>query len=142
MRKRDREELGRYIRHVADEMGLRDWSIGLVKRELPADQGEQANVEVVYGRKLAKITLRETFRSEHPEDQRQIIVHELVHCHFEPAVGQVRCDLEDHLSRQADRLFWEAFKRNIEYAVDALAEAIAPRMPLIDWPEVKHGRTS
>ena len=118
---------------MADEMELRDWTI--VLSDKPAPEDALGYVKVTYGRKLATIDLTPDFRDCDLEEQRHTVVHELVHCHLEPATNMVLNDLEEPLGKQADQIFWEGFKRQNEYAVDALASAIAKHMPLIDWPK-------
>lgn len=131
MTKKERKALGLYIRWVGDAMELRDWTFELSRKE--PDTDAFATVTPTYGRKIAVIDLCPDFRAMAPEKQRHVIVHELVHCHLEPAASMVRSDLEKHLGETTDRVFWDGFKRQVEYGVDALASAIAKHMPLIDW---------
>jgi hypothetical protein len=114
-----------YIRRLADLMRLRDWTIEL-DPPLADDDSRAGHVVVIYGRKLAQIALRPT---QDAAELRHTIVHELVHCHFEPACAMVHTDLEEVLGKAADQVFWHAFRRSAEYAVDGLADAIAPLMP-------------
>lgn len=132
MKKRDRKALSEYIRRVADLMELRDWTVSLSKE--PSPEGISARVSVTYGRKLAWIQVAPAFRDEHPDDQRQTIVHELVHCHVDAAYSMVLNDLEELLGKPADSIFLKGYKRQMEHGVDALASALAKRMPLVDWP--------
>jgi hypothetical protein len=133
VKKRDRKALGEYIRWVANEMELRDWTF-TVAREA-SDEAHDASVSITYGRKRAQIYVSADFRAFDPGRQTHTIVHELVHCHLDSACGMVRNDLEEHLGKQADRLFWDAFRRQMEYGVDALADAIAKHLPPIKWPD-------
>lgn len=114
-------------------MELRDWEVIVAVGDLETP-GAGAEVEVVEGRKLARIVVDENFRGKAPDVQRYIVVHELVHCHLTPVQHQVEYDLEKELGRQADRLFSDGFRRNLEYGVDGLASAIAKHLPLIEWP--------
>jgi hypothetical protein len=122
VKKRDRKALFAYIRSTADEMGLRDWEIRL--SDEPAREGKGASVGCVFGRKFAS-----------PEDQRDTIVHELIHLHLEPASDMVYRDLEKILGRPADAAFTNGFDRQLEYAIDGLAGALAQHTPLIEWPK-------
>ena len=133
MTKHEREVLGEYVRSVADTMELRDWRIEISDEPAPVDS--HGHVTNTYGRKLAVIRFAADFRSLDAEQQRHTVVHELVHCHLESATNMVLNDLESHLSKQSDQLFWEGFKRQIEYGVAALAYALAKHIPLIVWPE-------
>lgn len=131
MTKRDSKALGQYIRWIADEIGLRDWTLHLLDET--ADEDCNAQTRLIFGRKLASIRVATEFRELEPERIRQTIVHELVHCHFAAATNQVEHDLSEHLGSQASNLFFAGFLRNLEYGVDAVAGALAPHMPLIDW---------
>lgn len=133
MTKRDRAELGRYIRWVADAIGLRDWELDLMLE--PAEEGHVAEVDPTFGRRHAELRFCAKFRERDPEAQRNAVVHELVHCHLAPLQSQVEDDLDQLLGKPADLVFSLAFRRNLEYSVDALAEAIAEHMPLIAWPK-------
>lgn len=132
MKKRDRRALGEYIRHVADRMELRDWTLHLDSD--PCHDSNNASMNSIYGRKIARIRVHEGFRTWEPERQRHAIVHELVHCHLWSATEMVQCDLAEHLKKQGDRIFWDGFRRQVEYGVDGLASAIAKHLPLIEWP--------
>jgi hypothetical protein len=132
VRKRDRKALERYIRTTADEMGLRDWRISLSRK--PADGSANAAIWLRTNHKEAVIYVAADFRDHAPDEQRCSIVHELIHCHLEPPTKLLTGDLRQHLG-DSGSLFIEAFINAIEYGVDGLATAIAPRLPLIDWPE-------
>jgi hypothetical protein len=133
MLQKDRKALGEYIRWVADRMELRDWEFKLEHE--PAAEDCDAEIRITYGRKLALIYFNSGFREYDAARQAHTVAHEPVHCHLEPACNMVQNDLEKHLSRQADQLFWDAFKRQIEYGVDSLASAIAKSLPPIAWPK-------
>lgn len=120
-----------YVRTIANVVELRDWTI-TVSRE-PAPKGCSGHVEITYGRKLATISLDSSFRGRSREDQRQTVVHELVHLHLESAANMVQNDLEQWLGKQADQIFYDGFKRQMEYGVDALADALAKHLPLVEW---------
>lgn len=133
VKKRERKALGRYIRSVADEMGLRDWTLHLLRE--PCDEDCNAQTHMVYGRRTAHIRVSEGFRDREPEGIRQTVVHELTHLHFAAATSQAELDLEGHLGAQAHGVFWNGWQRNFEYGIDATAVALAPHMPLIDWDD-------
>lgn len=135
MKKRDRKALVTYIRSTADQVGLKDWEV--VLSDEPAAEGKAASVQAAFGRKFARILIGKGFRGEAPEDQRDTIMHELVHLHLEPAADMVYRDLEKILGRPADAVFTNGFDRQLEYGIDALAGALAPHLPLIEWPKPK-----
>lgn len=131
----ERVIVGRYIRWVADAMELRDWTMELSHG--PADEDAYASIRATYGRKVALVKLCDNFRTLAADKQRHNLVHELVHCHLESAANMVLCDIEEFLGKQSDQIFYNGFKRQIEYGVDALASAIAKHMPLIDWEDAR-----
>ncbi len=132
MTKRERRALGRYVRWIADAMELRDWTIHLA--DAPCDPEYSAKVELTEGRKHATISFNPRFREGAAEDQRQTIVHELVHCHFALPWRMVQTDLLQPLGQETYSIFCDSFRRTLEYGVDAVADAIAKHMPLIEWP--------
>lgn len=134
MRKRDRKELCRYIRWVANEMCLRDWTFDVPHEPLP-ESDAFATVKPTDGRKRARITFCRDFRDLEPDRQRHVVIHELVHCHFAMVQHQIESDLERHLGQHADRVLFDSFRRNLEYGVDGITDALAPHLPLIRWPE-------
>lgn len=46
-------------------------------------------------------------------------------------------DACDQMQQQTYEVLMAGFRRNIEFAVDGLASALAPSLPLIDWPKGK-----
>lgn len=125
-----RDSLGEYIRRIADEMALRDWTFSVLSE--PAEADESAHIDITYGRKHALIRVAHDFVEFRPAAQRHSIVHELVHCHLEPACSIFQNEVQDALGFASGSLLWAGFKRNVEYGVDGLADAIAPLLPLWD----------
>lgn len=132
MTKAQRTVLTDYVRTIADLIGLRDWTFEL-QPEFPADDARAAWCRPIYGRRLAHIA----FRANTPEDTaaevRNTVVHELLHCHLAPVQCQIERDLEPWLGKGTDQIFFDSFKRNLEYAVDALSTAVGKHYPLIAW---------
>jgi hypothetical protein len=107
-----------YIRRIADLMMLKDWRIE-ISEEHPAD-GAHASCEPVQGRKFATLRLSSGFVEGTQHEQRQTVVHELIHCHFGHAWRLL--EVNDHMTTGA--------KMALEYGIDGLADAIAPLLPL------------
>ena len=143
MNQRDRKELARYVRHIADEMGLRDWTFEVKvgdpdeEDEIPNCDDALASIECVDGRKFAIITFVPDSRKQPPEELRDTVVHELIHAHLNPACEIVRVDAKDGFSQATYEMLMMSFRRSIEYAVDGLAEVISKQFPLIEWPKGK-----
>lgn len=133
MTKRDRKALGRYIRWVADAMELRDWHFSLDHE--PCEERLVGSCVCTNGARHATIAVSGNFREIDPEEQRETIVHELVHVHWETCWKMVQSDLGDALGKPVYYVFADSFRRGMEYGVDGLAKAIAKHMPLIEWPE-------
>lgn len=131
MNQRDHKIVAEYTRKLADMMELCDWTIELSKDPAPNDA--YGHMLETYGRKLAVISVCKDFRELNAGIQRHTIIHELVHCHFASHTSMVLNDLEDTLGKTTDQVFWNGFKRQVEYAVDALASALEKHLPLIDW---------
>jgi hypothetical protein len=113
----------RYARDLADRMGLKDWTIEFPGERWHAnDNGGSASATLAYGRRLIRIHLPDRFHCDSLEEQRDSIVHELVHCHFAMMDGMV----EDWLDGEK----YKAYRRAWEYGIDAMAAALAPHLPL------------
>lgn len=127
-----RTELGRYVRWLANELGLRDWHIVLAGGDDPPDNRDHAAcITVYYGRKRARIRLSREWDGMSPEDQRHCLVHELLHAHVDP----MRTALSNAASTLGDAAYGilkGAHDDALELAVDGIADAIAPYLPLPD----------
>lgn len=134
MKKKDRKAVERFARSVADEIGLRDWQVGF-NWNRPAEEGDGGNVDWVEGRRSIVIRLNESFKDYDADEQRYVIVHELVHAHFAQMQDTVEEDLQPHLSRPTYDIYSRSFRRAFEYGIDAVSHALADRLPLIDWPD-------
>jgi hypothetical protein len=141
MKARDRKEFERYVRYIADQMGLRDWTLKIDIGPCDAKHTEGfewgASCSPVPGRKQATLKFAsERFTEDTRDELRQTVVHELVHCHFYGVWDTVRQDALNLIAEQdAYDVLIAGVRRHMEYGVDAVADAIAPRMPLIAWPK-------
>jgi hypothetical protein len=129
--------LQHYVRHLGDIIGLRDWTL-IVSRDALDNDDAFAMVRPVEGKKHATIFVCKDFRAQTPEEQREVITHELIHCHLATAIDVIRLDLcrSAVLGQPVYDICWNAFKRQIEYAVDGMAEEWAKSLPLIVWDGV------
>ncbi len=145
MRKRDRKALRSYCRDLADKLELRDWWVSTRVGDVGGSQDRYdgktwgASSESVPGQKHVKLTFDPDCRNWDRRDLRQTVAHELIHAHLAPMVEMTRVDLAPHLGQQAYELYDAAFTRHLEFAVDALADAVTEHLPLIDWPKGKGG---
>lgn len=131
----DTGELRRYIRHLADLMGLRDWWFELVIEPLARDEPDMpssmplAQIDCAFGRKYAKITFVPGWESGGPEQVRMVAVHELVHAHLS-LMGWIADNVHDAIGNIAFNVFRSSLHDAEELAVDAIATAWAERLPL------------
>lgn len=143
MKKKRRQAIGNYTRHLANEMGLRDWHLDIVfKTELPdsvlsnGDDDEFAGIASctpVPGQKRATIAFLPMFDQLPLVEIREVVVHELLHCHFGPLYECGRAGLHGEIAQQSYNLFMFGFAQAWETAVDGIARPWAQSMPLIDW---------
>lgn len=117
-------DIKRYIRVVADQMNLRDWTIVLAGE--PAGPGRAAEIECVWGRSYATLRLGADWDKFSPASQRSAILHELLECHH----FAVRFVAHEGMKRG----FGQVFDHQIEQAIDSVADAIAPFFPLPPSP--------
>lgn len=114
-----REDWNGYIAELKERMRLNDWTLRLKLEDKPRD-GDNAEIHSTHGRKLAVLLLSDAFLADKPEDQRHTIVHELVHMHF--------FGLTDLMEARGD--MDSAARMLVELGVDAMADVLAPFMPL------------
>jgi hypothetical protein len=133
--KRQRRALAEYIRWVADALELRDWTITLDHE--PCEEHLMGHVHCTNSARNLSIAVNASFLDYTPEDQRETIVHELVHAHWETCWKMIQGDLGDALGKPVYYVFCDSYRRAMEYGVDGLAKALAKHMPLIEWPEAK-----
>jgi hypothetical protein len=110
-----------YLRHLADEMGLRDWTV-FVHSDSPDDNRHMAEADCVYGQKRINVSVADKFFGGDEEDHRKTLVHELIHAHLAP--------MHHYLHRVLEDSEFEAYQLTMEYAVDGMAEEWAKHLPL------------
>lgn len=118
-----------YARELACLMGLADWNVVVLYEEAPADA--LATVDCVYGQRLARISLCETWDELGLAAQRDTLVHELVHAILSP-YSQMASDLiESFNSEGNEAIVAGSALRNVEeWVVDAIAMAWGRHLPL------------
>lgn len=113
-------KFGPYLRCLADMMGLRDWTVTVTNE---AFDDVNAKADQPSGRKIHWVSLGEPFLDSPPEEQRQTLVHELIHAHLAPMHHFLCRELGDGAAMEAYRLW-------MEYAVDGMADEWAKLLPL------------
>jgi hypothetical protein len=126
------KRIGAYIRETADRMWLRDWWFNLMWTPTP-DPDADAETRVIYGRKIANIHLGRDF-AYYPESRKKhIVVHELLHCHFDVLHSGLREALPDLIGDPSWHIIDALQTERIEHTVDTLAEVLANWLP--DLPD-------
>lgn len=116
-----------YLRQLADLLHLRDWDVRL--QEVPCADHLQASVELIYGRKVARVWLCHDWDGLDAHLQRQTMIHELLHLHINP-IKHVYEGIQRDRSKGWLALGYTALVEQLEYAVDGIATAIADHYPL------------
>jgi hypothetical protein len=123
------DAIGAYARSIADAIGLHDWKIALMAAPAPGDVS--ACVQSVYGRRLTLLFVGEGFASRSKASRRSVIVHELLHAHFRDT-ERLASDAGDHMRAGRFEPWYSAYVHANELVVDAITDALAPRLPLPD----------
>src|SRR4051812_41470190 len=129
--------LCRAARLYADQLGLRNHAVEVMEDESPRDPHALAEVELASGRAHVRLRVREDFVLADPEEQRLVLTHEFLHPHLQRMTERVHSDVSAEVGGAAFRMFWRGFTADTEELVDALAQLLAPGMPLIDWSDVE-----
>ena len=122
-----RSSVSAYVSMLASMMALKDYDIRIEFSD-SSDSSAFARVMPWPDQKRATLLLDTMFLSASPDDQRQTLVHELVHCHLfnvSAAPGPVSSHLDPVLADVLSSLVFT----EVERATDALADALAPFMP-------------
>ena len=120
-----------YLRQLADRIGLKDWIIAVDRGE-PVLPGALASVCVVDGRKLAIVRLASGLAGCPAPEQRYVLVHELVHCHLDGTHRAIDA-VKEVIGTAAFTLLEAQHRLAVELATDAVAEVLAPSLPLPPW---------
>lgn len=126
-----------YALALAAPLKILDWRISVLEEVTEA--GNAAHVEIIYGRKIANISLAEDFDNFVPEEQRHMIVHELVHVHAQP-VGSIFQRLTESRTEGWLQLVNTFHTEAVEHLVDVMASIIAPHLPLPPDISLKEAR--
>lgn len=140
-----RRPLADYIREMANQMGLMDWTFILRWHPPREDEDDPESSEEdtvlatcrpTYGRKVATLRFSQDVRDAMPEQVRNTVAHELIHCHLGHAQMVVEGEMFDAIGKPHPwNELWASFRRALEYAVDGMASSWDEHLPLIIWHE-------
>lgn len=120
------EVWGPFIASLQAFLKLTDWKI--VVDETPSTEGTWAEIAVSDQRKVATIHLCPSFEDQPSTGQKHTLVHELLHCYFQPLCSAFEDVIRD-LPIAARRIARRAHNRQMEIAVDQLASVISNVIP-------------
>lgn len=131
----DRDKLGRYIRLIADTVGLRDWFLDLGHGDPPGDNDFGGQCHCVPYQKKATIWLRSDWTTWPEDEIRHTVVHELLHCHLQGT--QVALEpLADIIGNLGASIMVSSHHAALELAIDGMAYEWSKLLPLpSQWEE-------
>lgn len=141
----DLDALSVYIRRSANRLGLTEWAFLISDTPIKGESDAWAQSDFVYGRRFGTFTFCEEFRELTPKRQRHVVLHELLHCHFEMAMQAMKTSLFELLDSDqgnVQKLFIQAVVHHVELQTDLLAQALGDFFPLIDWPKEDEAENS
>ncbi len=139
MTPKERKAVGTYVRWMANELGLRDWTLA-VSRDT-SDTACYADIDVATQTKEATIRLCVEWTTLSPEIQRRAVIHELLHCHLNRLSNYWEYVAES-VGRAVTDPTSKAHSRDMEVAIDAIALEIAKHYPLLGQPKVTKRETT
>jgi hypothetical protein len=117
----------RYLRTLADLLGLRDWHITLSRAS--AEESSRAQVDLHLTKDEAEVVLSNQWWTFTPEQRRLTITHELLHAHT-TRLCRVVTRLTSMMNEPAMEYAGRAHYEEEEIVVQRLARIIAPYLPL------------
>lgn len=119
-----------YVAVLLPLLRLGHWSIDVIDGEgVEAPERRFASFHRWPRRYAGSIALMRAHFKQSPERQRYIIVHELLHAHLHDLTDAAK-DGYEYFDDTARNWAWERFSTAAELTVDALAQTIAPFVPL------------
>lgn len=122
---------------------LADWTVTVSWETAPDGDGEVTLAQITNDprKKHAVLQVGATFLELSPAAQTQVLTHELVHCHlhaFDELARSVFGLLDDGERRVAE----VALTQQLEYTTDALADALAPHLPMLTLTAADTGQAA
>ena len=115
-----------YIRQLGDLLLLRDWELDLSRE----GTNDWAEIKVSDVENQATVKLGADWVQHTPDEQREFLVHELLHVHTD-RIHRLMSQLAEQWSENSACQFAkEAHRKETEIVVNTLARIIAPMLPL------------
>lgn len=118
----------RYIRHLGDALLLRDWELDLSRENSSNDSWASINVSDVANQATIRFGLE--WPQHTPDQQREFVVHELLHVHADRLQRVIVQLAEQWSENSACQFAKETHRKETEILVNSLARLLAPHLPL------------
>lgn len=122
------EPVQSYVNRIKEHMGLSEWVIEV--QATPADDGNLAEIDCVYGQRRALLFVCEEWHGLPPETQRSTLAHEMLHAHVSGLAQMLHDTIDPVLKKGERRIVEAAFRLCEEHMVDTIALAWAATLPL------------
>ncbi|HVZ41367.1 MAG TPA: hypothetical protein VHI13_18955 [Candidatus Kapabacteria bacterium] len=123
-----------YMLTLARALDLGSWDITLDHH--PSSTNTLGQNKTIHGKRNATIYLHGDWRTDTPAELRSMLVHELLHCHFEPAWDIIDIDLANtrQLAVPAQEILEKTFGHQMELLIEQMVYLIAPALPAYEPP--------
>ena len=120
-----KEQLFALCEEIKDKFHLKDWLVKFFVEDAPGgDSDAWGHCEVIYGRKIANITLATELLNRDIRTVKQVICHEFIHVHLN-AVSESTRELLEPLSADMHHSINKVMNLEIERATDVLSFVVA-----------------
>lgn len=137
MKKPKSKEVRKYMRKLAKKLGVSTkvwpWVVTWSARN---SDGRIAEIILNKPHSAARVNLFAPFSLESPADQRDTLVHELLHCETEKVIALAK-NLKDCHPDHIPKSLEDDLNTAHETLVCTLARMIAPHMPPVPWAKKK-----
>lgn len=128
-----RKAVTEYIATLQNILRLRDWEILVDFDPLPLSDHAYATMAPAPDQHRATIQFSDLFLQQPVDALRQTLVHEMLHCHFH-VLQTTTENMIAGMGESAALVAGPAVNTLAELTVDALADAIAPLLPVFELP--------
>jgi len=128
-----RKAVAEYLAKLQGILRLRDWEIVIDFTPIPVSEEAYATITPETDQRRATIRFSDIFFHQPSQALRQTLVHEMLHCHFFWMESMVDRMLNG-ISEEAARAATPAITAQVEFIVDAVADAFAPLCPEFELP--------
>ena len=127
----DRKSMAGYVTVLQEQLRLRDWDIKVNFDEEGSDDA-YADITPHLNQKRAEIRFGDAFFELDPVGVRHTLVHELLHCHLFYVHDTAESVFRATIRTKAADIAAITLNAEVERATDAIADAMAPLVPLPD----------